>query len=624
MCWRSFRSSCSSLRSPRSSRWCRTIRCSCASRSSSLLQRSAGVSAILAAGPCVAMGATFPFLGAYVVRSRGAGAATGQLLAVNTVAGVLGFVATGFALVPALGTQSTAFVLGLAVLVAGGRHPRPHPRCVGRPRRRRHARECLPGVRRIPTDQTVSLLFGDAEHLETVVEGAVTSVAVARYEENGAVLFKALRTPGVAMSNTAFGARRYMGMMAHVPMLLARDPSDVLLVCFGVGNTARSILSHPELEHLDIVDVSPEVLALSPRFAEVTGSDPLLDPRVTVRVDDGRHHLLTTDRRYDVITAEPPPPMNAGVVNLYTREYYEAAQRVLEPGGVAVQWLPAVSLTEGEDRADHRGVHGRVPPRGAVLRLPVPVVPRRLGPAALDRSGRLGGGRLGADGAREPRIDRRGRSGRSRRVVPRGPRQAPRDRRRPDPHRRSAGPPVPVGAGRHAAAGAGGPPGLAVRGPGPRRGRPLARTLRSIVACCHGALRAAPLGAPSRDGGPPPRPRCGALALARWGRRRTAGSARAPRGRRRTRPRSARLAPRSPDGSRRSFRARGARLLRSRLRQRVVPPPRGRGDARGPGDRVPAPCRRRADDWPARRRESRPRARPSRDDDAGVRRQRRF
>jgi hypothetical protein len=39
------------------------------------------------------------------------------------------------------------------------------------------------------------------------------------------------------------------------------------------------------------------------------------------------------------------------VVNLYTREYYEAARRVLKAGGVVVQWLPVVELTVDEDRA---------------------------------------------------------------------------------------------------------------------------------------------------------------------------------------------------------------------------------------------------------------------------------
>jgi tetratricopeptide (TPR) repeat protein len=67
-----------------------------------------------------------------------------------------------------------------------------------------------------------------------------------------------------------------------------------------------------------------------------------------VTVDDGRHYLLTTTRTYDVITSEPPPPNHAGVVNLYSREYYRAARHALRPGGVLAQWLPVVQLSEDD------------------------------------------------------------------------------------------------------------------------------------------------------------------------------------------------------------------------------------------------------------------------------------
>jgi hypothetical protein len=65
-------------------------------------------------------------------------------------------------------------------------------------------------------------------------------------------------------------------------------------------------------------------------------------------VDDGRHFLAVTSERYDAITSEPPPPVFAGVVNLYTREYYAQAKATLRPGGVLSQWLPIFQLT-GEE-----------------------------------------------------------------------------------------------------------------------------------------------------------------------------------------------------------------------------------------------------------------------------------
>ena len=56
-------------------------------------------------------------------------------------------------------------------------------------------------------------------------------------------------------------------------------------------------------------------------------------------------------QRYDVITAEPPPPNHAGVVNLYSREFYRLAKSRLAAGGVLTQWLPVFELSNAEVRA---------------------------------------------------------------------------------------------------------------------------------------------------------------------------------------------------------------------------------------------------------------------------------
>ena len=50
-------------------------------------------------------------------------------------------------------------------------------------------------------------------------------------------------------------------------------------------------------------------------------------------------------------TTEPPPPNHAGVVNLYSREFYRLAARRLAPGGVITQWLPVFELSSSEARA---------------------------------------------------------------------------------------------------------------------------------------------------------------------------------------------------------------------------------------------------------------------------------
>ena len=48
-------------------------------------------------------------------------------------------------------------------------------------------------------------------------------------------------------------------------------------------------------------------------------------------MQDGRRELQRSDQRYDLITLEPPPPSAAGVVNLYSSDFYAlAASRLNE------------------------------------------------------------------------------------------------------------------------------------------------------------------------------------------------------------------------------------------------------------------------------------------------------
>jgi hypothetical protein len=95
------------------------------------------------------------------------------------------------------------------------------------------------------------------------------------------------------------------------------------------------------------VDVNRTVFGFAPHFLAVNHG-VARDPRARLVVDDGRNYLLTTAERYDVVTSEPMPPHHAGVVNLYSREYYELARNRLTPGGFVVQWLPMHHLNLDE------------------------------------------------------------------------------------------------------------------------------------------------------------------------------------------------------------------------------------------------------------------------------------
>lgn len=147
-----------------------------------------------------------------------------------------------------------------------------------------------------------------------------------------------------SMSAVDFGAQRYMRLMAHVPLLLTQDPQRALLICFGVGSTADAIRMHQSVKAVDVVDLNESVFRLNHAFA-AHNHEVLADPSLRLYVDDGRQFIKLTTNRYDLITMEPPPPLNPGISRLYSREFYSDLSRILTDGGMVTQWLPELNLS---------------------------------------------------------------------------------------------------------------------------------------------------------------------------------------------------------------------------------------------------------------------------------------
>lgn len=148
-----------------------------------------------------------------------------------------------------------------------------------------------------------------------------------------------------SMSATNATAQCYMRLMAHFPLLAQPAPRTALLICFGVGNTASAIAAHPSIRRLDIVDLDDKIFETAPEFARTNGRVDR-DPRVRLIHDDGRNYLNATAQTYDLVTSEPPPPLQEGVYRLYSREYYEAVARHLTPQGMMTQWLPIEQMPQ--------------------------------------------------------------------------------------------------------------------------------------------------------------------------------------------------------------------------------------------------------------------------------------
>jgi spermidine synthase len=129
-------------------------------------------------------------------------------------------------------------------------------------------------------------------------------------------------------------------MMAHLPLaFLDHRPHNGLVVCFGMGTTFRSMHSW------NIDTTAVELVPAVPRLFSYFHPDApqiLSSPSAHVEIDDGRRFLERTQQQFDVITIDPPPPIeSAGSSLLYSKEFYSTIKQRLKQGGILQQWLPS-------------------------------------------------------------------------------------------------------------------------------------------------------------------------------------------------------------------------------------------------------------------------------------------
>jgi len=293
--------------------------------------------------PAILMGISFPLVNMFFHRRlKSIGRGVDILYASNTAGATAGSLIQGFVLLALLGSQGSTLLLALLLSASGltllwilG------------------SRRIVPAVSilvlvtaglwtRLPAHHVMDGSFRmDREVLRVLYRHEGENESIMIVESPGG--YRGLYTNGYSMTQTTFPARRYMKIAAHLPLLLQAEPEKVCVICYGVGNTVRAASLHPSVKRIDVVDVSEEILSLS-RYFEAFNHGVIEHPKVRAFVNDGRHHLLTTDVMYDLITSEPPPISLARVVSLYTREYYERVRQRLNPAGFCSQWLPIHQL----------------------------------------------------------------------------------------------------------------------------------------------------------------------------------------------------------------------------------------------------------------------------------------
>ena len=302
--------------------------------------------------PTLLLGAAFPAALKLIVDSGHVGRDIGKVVALNTFGGIVGTVIVGFVLVPQFGLVKTlailavlAALLGLMATLRGVSGFR-------------YARRAAIGIiimtiataALTPSDRLAGLLASTrGGKVVFYEEGKGGTVAVLE-QSAGQKRFRRLYIQGVSNTGDTLPSLRYMRLQALLPLIIHNgEPKSALVIGLGTGITSGALLRFPGLEQRVVSELLPEVLKASNSFKGNFGAST--DPRLDVRLRDGRRELFSNAQTYDLITLEPPPPSAAGVANLYSTDFYALARSRLRPGGLVAQWLPLPTQNDEDTRA---------------------------------------------------------------------------------------------------------------------------------------------------------------------------------------------------------------------------------------------------------------------------------
>jgi spermidine synthase len=120
----------------------------------------------------------------------------------------------------------------------------------------------------------------------------------------------------------------------HYALLQHPLPRRLLLIGGGVNGSVGEALKHPSLEHVDYVELDPEVFRLAGIYFPAEWRRLIADPRVHIAEGDGRRFLKTAAGSWDVVVVNLPEPQTAQLNRFYTIEFFREVKAHLKDGGL--------------------------------------------------------------------------------------------------------------------------------------------------------------------------------------------------------------------------------------------------------------------------------------------------
>lgn len=181
-----------------------------------------------------------------------------------------------------------------------------------------------------------------------VQEGRNSSLAISRTSDGSLQISVAGH---VEATNEPFDMS-LQRMIGHIPALIHPGPAKVLGIGFGAGVSAGSFVPYASVKSITVVEMEPKVPPTSSKYFAPFDNNVKNDPRTRIVYDDGRHFMMTSKEKFDIIASDPLDVWVKGTASIYSKDYFEKVKAHLNPGGYFTLYVPLYESDEETVRSE--------------------------------------------------------------------------------------------------------------------------------------------------------------------------------------------------------------------------------------------------------------------------------
>jgi spermidine synthase len=321
--------------------------------------------------PTFLMGMAFPVVTRICVDRIGSvGFGVGRLYSLNTIGAIVGSFASGFILVPVLGLAGCIYLLSIMNLMIA------LVVFLINPFMKKQSRtilviSCIVIALVLLIRMPHGVKFQELAPTDKEIyykEGPLATVSVL---ENS-FKYRTIYVDNVGVAGTDRILLTDQKSLAHIPMLLLKDPKSALTVGFGSGGASYSYTRYESMEDIHcveicktVMDTAPDLLAsnhgiLLPESRkdapmpfpvqaykyEALPGYKTYDKRYKIILDDVRSYLRFTGKKYDIIATDCTDLRYKSNANLYDDKYFELCRDHVTDDGMVVVWMPLAGLSD--------------------------------------------------------------------------------------------------------------------------------------------------------------------------------------------------------------------------------------------------------------------------------------